>query len=125
MVDEGTAAHALHGEWTEGFRFDITTVRGESRKLLASASPLRSRGKVIGSVVVYHDVTDREGAVDAARKRLDEMDAVFAALAEPLIVFDADLRVVRCNEAATLLAGVVSGINSSSVNPFMFFSSWG
>jgi PAS domain S-box-containing protein len=65
------SARALDGAVVCSERLRVRTPGGE-RTLLVSASPLRRGGTVSGSISVYRDVTDAEGALREANRRKDE-----------------------------------------------------
>ncbi|MHB0936051.1 MAG: sensor histidine kinase [Armatimonadota bacterium] len=73
-----------------------------------SAAPIMDRaGRIVGTVLVFHDVTERRQAEDERRRLLAEvqhraavLDAILDSMANGLSISDADGRVVRLNRAA-------------------------
>ncbi len=109
-------ARALRGEVVTGPSADIRARAFDGRELEvnASAAPLRDRdGHIVGAVSVLHDVTwrrqlehEREAARVQAETQADQLDRIFEAAAEGLIVWDAEGRMVRTNAAAHRILGL-------------------
>ncbi|MHB9106045.1 MAG: sensor histidine kinase [Armatimonadota bacterium] len=78
-----------------------------------SAAPIMDRaGRIVGTVLVFHDVTERRQAEDERRRLLAEvqhraavLDAILDSMANGLSISDADGRVVRLNRAAERMLG--------------------
>ena len=65
------------------------------------ASPLREERQVVGSIVLFRDLTEER----AARERLRRADIAFRNLAEAVVVTDADANIQAVNRAFTAITG--------------------
>ena len=64
-----------------------------------SAAPiLDAAGQVIGAVLVFHDVTEKRRAEEAARESRARLQAAFASMSEAIFVADAEGRLVDFND---------------------------
>jgi signal transduction histidine kinase/putative methionine-R-sulfoxide reductase with GAF domain len=107
---ETPVGRALRGEVVTGPSADIRARAFDGRELEvnSSASPLReSDGRVVGAVLVLRDMTERnrlarerEAARVQAERQADELDRVFEAVTDSLVVWDTAGRQVRANPAA-------------------------
>src|SRR5258708_7943671 len=101
---------ALRGEVVTGPRAEIRARAFDGRELEvnSSAAPLRDGdGHGTGAVLVLRDVTwrrqlerEREAAREQAERQADQLDRIFEAAADGLLVWDAEGRIVRENAAA-------------------------
>src|SRR5258706_11307383 len=99
------AGRALRGETVTGPSAEIRARAFDGRELEvhSSAAPLRDGdGHVSGAVLVLRDMTERnrlarerEAARAQAERQAEELDRIFAAAADGLVVWDAEGRVVR------------------------------
>jgi PAS domain S-box-containing protein len=91
----------------------LRTPEGEERLIEWEAAPMYSaEGDVLGAVAIGHDITERrqlererEAARADAERRAEELDRVFEAMAEPVVVLDPAGRTVRDNDAMRRLRG--------------------
>ncbi len=110
------SGRALRGETVTGPSADIRAVAFDGRELElnVSAAPLRDGdGRVVGAVVVVHDISERkqlererEAARVQAERQAEQLDLIFEAVADGLVVWDADGRMVRENAAACRILGM-------------------
>jgi PAS domain S-box-containing protein len=101
---------ALRGEVVTGPSADVRARAFDGRELDVndSAAPLRDgNGQIVGVVVVLRDMTERnrlarerEEAREQAERQADQLDRIFEAAADGLLVWDAEGRLVRVNPAA-------------------------
>jgi PAS domain S-box-containing protein len=117
-IERHPVARALRGEVVRGPEADVRmrTLDGHELEVNISAAPLRDRepdGRVVGAVSVVRDVTwrkqlerEREAARVQAERQADELDRVFEATAEGMLVWDADGRLVQVNPAARRMLGL-------------------
>src|SRR5258706_7636428 len=110
------AGRALRGEVVTGSSAEIRARAFDGRELEvnSSAAPLRDGdGHVTGAVLVLRDVTwrrrlerEREAARVQAERQADQLDRIFEAAADGLLVWDAEGRIVRENAAAHRILGM-------------------
>jgi len=116
-AEEVPAARVLRGEVLTGphaLDLQVRTPDGREISLDVSGGPLRDyTGRLVGAVCVYRDQTDRrqlerdrEAARVQAETQADQLDRIFEAAAEGLIVWDAEGRIARTNAAAHRILGL-------------------
>lgn len=106
-------ARALKGEVTLQEEIDIQTFDGQRKTILNHAVPMRdATGAIAGGVVAILDISERKRleaalrqAEQAAAERAGELEAIFEALTDGLLVYDAEGRILRQNRAASQLLG--------------------
>jgi signal transduction histidine kinase len=94
---------AVKGESTDDVEMDVLNARDRTRRTLSvSGRPLIGRdGKPRGGVVVFHDITaQRRAARDLLQSEMRLKDAI-SAMESGFALFDAEDRLVLCNEAFT------------------------
>ncbi|MBI5544423.1 MAG: PAS domain S-box protein [Deltaproteobacteria bacterium] len=97
----GLARALRSGESSAGEIIDIERRDGTRATILHSAAPIRGRGgRIVGAVSVTQDITERRALEVELRRQRAELDAVLGAIADGLIVFGPDERVLRVNDAA-------------------------
>jgi PAS domain S-box-containing protein len=105
MAHELAAARAQRGEQVHGKRFILTSADGRDVNILTSAAPLLADGRLVGSVVVWHDITERERLLaDLAAERA-RLKAIIDNAPEAIIVTDSASHTVLANPAAEQLYG--------------------
>jgi signal transduction histidine kinase len=107
---------ALRGEVVMGPSADIRAraFDGRELELNSSAAPLREPdGRIGGVVLVLRDMSERnrlarerEAARAQAERQADQLDRIFAAAADGLVVWDAEWQMVRENAAARRILGL-------------------
>jgi two-component sensor histidine kinase/PAS domain-containing protein len=98
-------ARALRGEQVHGKRFILTSADGRDVNILTSAAPLLADGRLVGSVVVWHDITERERLLaDLAAERA-RLKAIIDNAPEAIVVTDSASRIALANPAAEQLFG--------------------
>ena len=117
-LERHPVARALRGEVVTGPEADVRLRALDGRELEAniSAAPLRDRepdGRIVGAVSVLRDVTwrkqlerEREAARMQAERRAEELDRIFEAVTDGLVVWDAAGRMVRDNAANRRMLGL-------------------
>lgn len=79
---------------------------GTIRAIEDSAAPIRNEaGRIIGAVMVFHDVTDRRKADDALRRNEKTLSDFFENAAVGLHWVGADGRIIRANRAELKMLG--------------------
>jgi PAS domain S-box-containing protein len=105
LAHELAAARALRGEQVRGKRFILTSADGRDMDILTSAAPLLADGRLVGSVVVWHDITERERLLaDLAAERA-RLKAIIDNAPEAIVVTDLASHIVLANPAAEQLYG--------------------
>jgi signal transduction histidine kinase len=87
---------------------------GREIELTYSTAPLRDReGQIVAAVTVVHDQTERkqlererEAAREQAERQAEQLDRIFEAVADGLVVWDAKRQEVRENAAARRILGM-------------------
>ena len=105
VVDEMPSSRALRGETVVGERLEFTDGEGRSVTVLIASAPFVMNGGVLGTVAIWHDVTERERLLAEAQRRAGELDAVFTAMTDAVIVYDASGVPLKANPAATAAYG--------------------
>src|SRR5258707_82766 len=101
------------GEGTFGEELEFEVVDGQRKVLLNSAAPIQdATGAIRGAVGVVQDITERKHLEAALRQaereaaaRARELEAIFEALTDGLLVYDAEGHILRSNQAARRLLG--------------------
>lgn len=103
---------ALRGEVVTG---EVLAIRahGQSFWVSATASPIRTpAGDMLGAVINFADISniirlqqEREHLLNELQRRLVELDAIFAAIQDPMIAHDAAGLVIKANPAMSLTLG--------------------
>ena len=101
------AGHAHHVE-------DDTFTRKDGTKFPVAyvSSPIVTGGVVAGAVLAFHDISAHKALDEALRRsereaaaRASQLQAVFDAMADPMIVYDLEGRVLQANTADAELFG--------------------
>ncbi len=113
-AEDWALARALHkGEATLQEEIDIQTFDGQRKTILNFAVPFRDATDAItGGVVAILDISERK-RLEAALRQAEqeaaaharELEAIFEALPDGLLVYDAEGRILRHNTAARQLLG--------------------
>lgn len=112
-LEESPVDRALRGETVQGALFLFAHAQGGDCVMRANAAPLKREKGTGGAVIVWHDVTDQmqaqqkiEELAARARQQAQELDAVFEAMVEAVMVYDADGNLIATNRAARELYGL-------------------
>lgn len=92
---------------------DIETFDGQHKTILNFAVPMReATGSIAGGVVTILDISERKHMEEALRQaeheaaaRAGELEAIFEAMTDGLLVYDTEGRILRSNRAARQLLG--------------------
>jgi PAS domain S-box-containing protein len=101
------------GESTLNEELEFEAPNGQRKILLNSATPIRdASGAIRGAAGLLQDITERKRLEEALRQaqqdaeaRARELEAIFDALTDGLLVYDADGRILRSNRAASQFLG--------------------
>ncbi len=63
-------------------------------------------GSVLGYIAVIRDITDRKRAEEALRDAAMQWQSTFDATSDAICLLDADQKIVKCNKAMGVLAGI-------------------
>ena len=77
---------AQRGKVIQGERFLLAMAGGKEIVAQVTAAPLRQDGHIRGSIVVWHDVTERESLLTEIAQRAAELDASLNSIADGLII---------------------------------------
>ncbi len=113
-AEEWAMARALRGEACPGDEVEIESFDGQRKVTLKSAAPIRDEaGGVVGGIVAMIDITERKRLEDALRRseqeaaaRARELEAIFAAMADGVMVFDREGTIQQVNPAMYEIFGV-------------------
>jgi PAS domain S-box-containing protein len=72
---------------------------GQERRIDDGAAPVRLAGKVVGAVLMFCDVSERQRAVQGVEDARAFAEGIVETVREPLVVLDADLRVKTANRS--------------------------
>ncbi len=79
---------------------------GELRNRQVTAAPVRdSSGKIIGSISVVRDITERRKADDSLRRTRDYLESLMNYANAPIIVWDPSFKITRFNRAFERMTG--------------------
>lgn len=89
---------------------------GSRGTITISASPVRDHdGRIVATVATFYDISGRklletalQNAERLATQRAQQLEAIFEAMVEGVIVYDSDARILQMNSAARKLLGVAS-----------------
>ncbi|HEY3376698.1 MAG TPA: PAS domain S-box protein [Armatimonadota bacterium] len=86
------------------YEFAFLTKDGQERWLDFAAALIDYHGKpaIIG---IAYDITERKQGEEERQRLLAELDAIFSAIGDPILLFDTTATILRANTAATSLAG--------------------
>ncbi|MFH1821371.1 MAG: PAS domain-containing protein [Methanobacteriota archaeon] len=77
--------------------------------LSLTISPIKdATGKIIGASAIAHDITERKRAEEALHDSEERLRTIINSSPEAIVVTDADMNVVSCNQAALKIAGLSS-----------------
>jgi PAS domain S-box-containing protein len=96
----------LYGETVKNKELTIRRNDGESRTVLANASPVRdAEGNVVAGVVVFPDITDRKNAEKALLQSERRLRMALEHMPALLVAFDHNNHIVVANEACERVTG--------------------
>jgi PAS domain S-box-containing protein len=73
---------------------------GTTRPIADSGAPMRDEeGNIIGTVMVFRDITERRRLEKAVQEEREYAESIVETVREPLVVLDADLRVISANRS--------------------------
>ncbi len=107
-VEEWAMARALaNGEVITREELEIETFDGHHKFVLDSATPIRDEtGAILGAVGILQDITERKQLEEALRRsereaaaRASQLEAVFEAMTDAVLVFDNQGRILQRNAA--------------------------
>ena len=94
----GSARAVINGETVIGQMMEIEAFNGMRKVIMNSAAPVRDgEGRIIGSAVAIQDITDLKHAEQEALTRAAELEAMFAAQNDAVLVYDTKMTVKRVN----------------------------
>ncbi len=82
------SSYALHGKSIKNERMIFDNIKGKTYIFHTSSAPLLVEGKIVGAVVVNHDVTIRERLLQKVTKQQKLLEAVIRNLPVGVVVFD-------------------------------------
>lgn len=110
---------ALAGE-PGTLEFQLRGQNGTLRWLETHATALRdSEGRISGGLAVTRDVTGRREAENLRRQSEEQLQLIFEAVADGVVMQDSKLGIIRCNAAAERILGLTADqmAGRSSLDP--------
>ncbi len=104
-LDELPTPRALRGERVSHELYQVTRGDGSLAIIEASARPLYVGGSIVGTVAVWHDITELKRAEDALKKSAQEIEDLYNNAPCGYHSLDRDGTVVRINETELLWLG--------------------
>lgn len=108
-ADQWPLTRTLRGETLRGdSAVDILvhTLDGKEKVVSVTGAPLHdTAGAITGAICIFRDVTSRRQLTTELAARVAQLQAVLQALADPMIVYDKDGRIVEMNHYAEELTG--------------------
>ncbi len=95
----------LSGERTPVSRYEFISKDGTRRFGEVSASPLTREGKVVATVSVARDITERKIIEDALKQSKEQYRIVLEANPDPVVVYDMEGNVIYFNKAFSNVFG--------------------
>jgi PAS domain S-box-containing protein len=109
-LEEWPTERALRGETLTGANAVDEFTQGANGEILqvnVSAAPVRNAsGQITGAVAVFRDVTERRQLERRVVEQASQLEAIFAAQADGVVVFDAQGRYLRANQALREIIGM-------------------
>ncbi|MFI5274374.1 MAG: PAS domain-containing protein, partial [Ktedonobacterales bacterium] len=100
-VEQLPIARALRGETVSGVEMRTRGPNGEDELMLTSAAPIVDTfGAVQGAVAIAHDITALREAQRSTAEHASRLDAIFAAIADVVHVYDREGHLTQTNAAA-------------------------
>ena len=95
--DKLPGRRALRGETVQSFHMIASDMEGNDLHVLSSASPLYVRGEQTGAIICWRDVGELQRTREEAQRQAAQLDAVIGSIADGVIVYDAQGRILRSN----------------------------
>jgi PAS domain S-box-containing protein len=112
-VEELPFSRALRGETVTGAHAIDERVEGPDGccyEVSVSAAPVRdAAGRIVGGVAVARDVTARRALERQVREQAAQLEAVFAAMTDGVLVVNAEGHITRINPAGQALVQLMMG----------------
>jgi PAS domain S-box-containing protein len=94
------------------------TVDGRTVQLSVVGAPISTHdGKIVGGVLICRDVTARRQLDRQVAEQASQLEAIFEAISDGIVVFDRDKRVTRTNQKWQNLMRLYADIAGLSANP--------
>ncbi|NMB78136.1 MAG: PAS domain S-box protein, partial [Methanomicrobiales archaeon] len=100
-------AHIFHEKDTLIAETSLPRPKGQPKILMGKASPLYDRqGEVVGAIESIRDITGLRKAEEAAAHTRKDWETIFRAIGHPVIVLDAENRIIDANDAMLRVSGL-------------------
>jgi PAS domain S-box-containing protein len=84
---------------------------GEKRVVAWNASPMRTpTGEIFGAITIGHDITEYRRVEQAFALQVKQLESVFEAMTDGVILYDKDGQIIRTNTQARALFGLDSSL---------------
>lgn len=97
------ASRALRGEAITGERFTLINAEGRKLSMVVAASPLVVNDRLLGAVVVWHDMTELERLLAQLEAERAKLSTIIANAPEAIVMADKNSRILLANPAAERL----------------------
>ena len=103
-LEDFPVTRALRGETVSGVELQYLDAEGQDRFASLSAAPLHdAQGNIDGVIAITHDFTTLHQSQREAEVRANELETIFEAMTDSIIVFDRAGQILRMNAAARQL----------------------
>ena len=97
--DEIQFNRALKGETVIQEIMGTNAQTGEEIYIRSANAPIMVNGHIIGAVAINSDITERKRIENEALARFNEIEAILSCIADGVVVYDREGRIVRSNAA--------------------------
>lgn len=106
-IEQLPVVRALHGEAVSDVEANYQDAMGEDRTISMSAAPFyNAKGVLEGVVVTVHDISALRRSEEEAMVQAKQLQAIFDAMTDGVIVYDSEERVVQMNTAMRMQLGL-------------------
>jgi PAS domain-containing protein len=119
-------SRALKGETVIEEVLGTNIQTGKDIYIRAADAPIIVNGKIIGAVAINSDITERKNIENEAIARATEIEAILSCIADGVLVYDRDGKIVRSNSAVDAMLNLPETLRNMSLQERISrgFSAW-